>query len=159
MFMANAAPDLDADVEAVMRVMQVLLGIATRSTADLPQELTLPQLRALVILDVSTTTTVSGLAEQLGITPSTTTRLADRLVVKRLIRRQPGVEDRREMLLSLSPAGRRIVARVMRSRRQQIRDLLASLSEPDRRSSMRHALRALATAGEQAADGRVLDRI
>lgn len=158
MFMANAAPDLDADVEAVMRVMQVLLGIATRSTADLPQELTLPQLRALVILDVSTTT-VSGLAEQLGITPSTTTRLADRLVVKRLIRRQPGVEDRREVLLSLSPAGRRIVARVMRSRRQQIRDLLASLPEPDRRSSMRHALCALATAGEHAADGRVLDRI
>ena len=63
-----------------MAVSRVLHGISGRSAAELPHELTLPPLRALVVLDDDAVVTVKALAERLGIQPSTTTRLVDRLV-------------------------------------------------------------------------------
>ena len=95
---------------------------------------------------------------ELGIKPSTTTRLADRLVAKRLIVRQPGVEDRREIRLALSASGRGVVDGVMDSRRRQLSEILASLptAEP---VTMRDAFAKFAAAGERIADPFVLDAL
>lgn len=149
------ANDLESTVEAAMAVSRVLHGISGRSAAELPHELTLPQLRALVVLD-DATVTVKALAELLGIQPSTTTRLVDRLVAKGLIERVPGVEDRREVLLSLSRAGRRVVDQSMEFRRAAIREILESLTRAER-ATVLEAFAVFAAAGESLADPLALD--
>jgi DNA-binding MarR family transcriptional regulator len=156
--MTPDSESFEADVDAAMAVSRVMQGIAARSAAELPHELTLPQLRALVVLGDRSSTTVNGLAERLGIKPSTTTRLADRLVAKRLILRQPGTEDRREIRLALSASGQRVVRRVMDSRRRQVSEILASLPAPER-AAMRDAFAKFAAAGERLADPFVLDAL
>jgi DNA-binding MarR family transcriptional regulator len=150
--------DTSPAVEAAMAVSRVLHGISGRSAAELPYDLTLPQLRALVVLDDDATVTVKALAERLGIQPSTTTRLVDRLVAKRLIQRTPGVEDRREILLSLSAAGRRVVDQSMEFRRRAIREILESLTRAER-ASVLDAFAVFAAAGESLADPLALDAL
>jgi DNA-binding MarR family transcriptional regulator len=150
--------DITPAVEAAMAVSRVLHGISGRSAAELPHELTLPQLRALVVLDDDAVVTVKALAERLGIQPSTTTRLVDRLVAKHLIERAPGVEDRREVLLSLSRAGRRVVDQSMEFRRQAIREILESLTRAER-ASVLDAFAVFAAAGESLADPLALDAL
>jgi DNA-binding MarR family transcriptional regulator len=150
--------DITPAVEAAMAVSRVLHGISGRSAAELPHELTLPQLRALVVLDDDAVVTVKALAERLGIQPSTTTRLVDRLVAKHLIERAPGVEDRREVLLSLSRAGRRVVDQSMEFRRQAIREILESLTRVER-ASVLDAFAVFAAAGESLADPLALDAL
>jgi DNA-binding MarR family transcriptional regulator len=154
--MTPSAESFAADVESAMAVSRVMLGVAARSAAELPHELTLPQLRALVVLGDRESTTVTALAERLGIKPSTTTRLADRLVAKRLIVRQPGIEDRREIHLALSAGGQRVVHRVMDSRRRQVSEILASLPAAER-VAMRDAFAKFAAAGERLAEPFLLD--
>jgi len=145
-------------VDAAMAVSRVLHGISGRSAAELPHELTLPQLRALVVLDDDAAVTVKGLADRLGIQPSTTTRLVDRLVAKDLIERTPGVEDRREVLLSLSPTGRDVVDTAMDFRRRAVREILASLTPAERAAAL-ESFAAFAAAGESLADPLALDAL
>ena len=145
-----------ADIDAAMAVSRVMHGIAARAAADLPHELTLPQLRALVVLGDQPSITVNGLAERLGIKPSTTTRLTDRLVAKRLVARHAGVEDRREIRLALSAGGRRVVQRVMESRRRQVSEILESLPGSER-AGLREAFATFAAAGERLSDPFVVD--
>jgi DNA-binding MarR family transcriptional regulator len=150
--------DITPAVEAAMAVSRVLHGISGRSAAELPHELTLPQLRALVVLDDDAVVTVKALADRLGIQPSTTTRLVDRLVAKQLIERTPGVDDRREVLLSLSTAGRRVVDQSMEFRRQAIREILESLTRAER-ASVLDAFAVFAAAGESLSDPLALDAL
>lgn len=143
--------ELAAAVEAAMAVSRVLHGISGRSAAELPHDLTLPQLRAMVVLDDEASTTVKALATRLGIQPSTTTRLVDRLVAKDLIARTPGEHDRREVLLSLSATGRGVVDVVMEYRRREIEEILASLSTADL-TAVHKSFAGFAAAGETLAD-------
>jgi DNA-binding MarR family transcriptional regulator len=121
--------DSDAAADALLEASRALVGVAARSLADV--DVTLPQFRALVVLSRPAPVTVGDLAKALDVHPTTATRLCDRLVRKRLVRRHPGVgADRRETILSLSAPGRRLVDRVTARRR---RDLAAIVERMDRR--------------------------
>ena len=150
--------ELGQAVEAAMAVSRVLHGISGRSAAELPYELTLPQLRALVVLDDDASVTVTALAARLGIQPSTTTRLADRLAAKELIERVPSVHDRREVLLSLSAAGRQVVRTAMDFRRRAIEGILATLSDAEL-VAIGDSFAVFAATGENDADPLALDAL
>jgi DNA-binding MarR family transcriptional regulator len=120
----------DDCLDAALLASRAMVGIAARAIADLPGELTLPQLRVLVVLHGGARS-VRSLAETLAVHPSTATRLVDRLVNKRLLRRTPGVEDRREIYLSLNATGRHVVERVMVVRRRELAAVLSTLTLPD----------------------------
>ncbi|MFO1056009.1 MAG: MarR family transcriptional regulator [Dongiaceae bacterium] len=51
----------------------------------------------------------SRLAERMGMTKGAITRLADRLIAKRLVERAANPDDRRAQTLALTAAGRRLV--------------------------------------------------
>jgi DNA-binding MarR family transcriptional regulator len=108
-------------VDGLLRSSRALVAVAARSLAD-AGDVTLPQFRALVVLSAAPRTTVSDLAAALDIHPTTATRLTDRLVRKRLVRRREGTEDRRITQLQLTAGGRRLVQRVTDRR---VRDLTA----------------------------------
>jgi len=59
---------------------------------------------------------------------SSTTYVVDKLVARGLVRRRPGQEDRREVLLALTPAGRRLIARIFPSHAAAMRRAVSGLS-------------------------------
>ncbi len=124
---------LDAATEAVVLVSRVLVGVAAQSLAATESQLTLTQYRALVVLGSTGPQNVAALAELLGVHPSTLTRLCDRLVAKGLVARRTSPTSRREVVVALSDAGRRLVRAETRRRRAAIREIVAHL---DRRTQL-----------------------
>jgi DNA-binding MarR family transcriptional regulator len=137
------------EVDEFLVASRVLVGVAATSLAD-ADEITFPQFRALVVLSTAGHATVGHLAQALDIHPSTATRLCDRLVRKRLVRRARARTDRRETDVILTAEGRRVVEQVLARRRRAITAVLDRMS-PDDRAAARAALAAFsAAAGERA---------
>jgi DNA-binding MarR family transcriptional regulator len=141
----------DDEVAAFLDASRALVAVAATSLAD-TEEITFPQFRALVVLSSDGHATVGALAHALDIHPSTATRLCDRLVRKRLIRRVRARADRRETDVTLTAEGRRIVEQVMVRRRRAITAVLDRMS-PDQRAAASLALAVFAdAAGESSPD-------
>ena len=142
--------DESAMGDALLRASRALVGIAARSLADV-DEVTLPQFRALVVVGSRTTTSMSDLAFSLDVHPTTATRLCDRLAEKGLIRREPGVDDRRAIEIGLTGAGRALVGRVTARRRRDLA-LIASRMQPAMVVEVVRALEAFAAAAGEPSD-------
>jgi DNA-binding MarR family transcriptional regulator len=127
----DTEPERTAVVEAVLGASRVLVAVAARSLAEVAEEVTLPQFRALVVLASRGPQRVASLAEALGVTPPTATRMCDRLVRKGLVRRRTGREDRRQVNLTVTATGRDLVADVTERRRREIAELLRDVSLHD----------------------------
>jgi DNA-binding MarR family transcriptional regulator len=114
----------------------VLVAVAARSLADLDdaEDVTLTQYRSLVVLASRGPQGIASLAEALGVTPPTASRLCGRLVRKGLVRRRTDRNDRRQVRVALTEAGRRLVDVVTERRRREIADLLSAVPEDARRS-------------------------
>ncbi len=80
-----------------------MVALAARSLGDLGSDVTLPQYRALVVLASRGPQRVVDISNELGVNPSTGTRMCDRLTRKNLIRRYRATGDRREVRLVLTP--------------------------------------------------------
>jgi DNA-binding MarR family transcriptional regulator len=137
----------DPVVEALIAASRALVGVAARSLADI-DDVTLPQYRALVLVATRDHTTVSDLAAALDIHPTTATRLVDRLVRKKLVRRVESSTDRRRTELHLAAAGRRLVERVTDRRRAELARIAARM----RSGEAGRVTRALAAFAAAAAD-------
>lgn len=112
------------------------MAIAARSLADLDEaeDVTLTQFRSLVVLASRGPQAMAGLADALNVTPPTASRLCDRLVRKGLVRRRTDRNDRRQVRVALTEAGRTLVDVVTERRRREISDLLGGIPEDSRRS-------------------------
>jgi DNA-binding MarR family transcriptional regulator len=67
--------------------------------------------------------TTGALAERLGIRHHSAVGLVDRLVAKTLIRRRRDVEDRRQVLITLTPTAERLLAQLSAAHRGELRRL------------------------------------
>lgn len=134
-----------AVVDAVLSASRVLVAVAARSLGDAAEEVTLTQYRTLVVLASRGPQRLASLADAVGVTPSTATRMCDRLVRKGLVRRRQERDDRRQVRLSLAESGRRLVDQVTVRRRQEIARLLAAVPS-DRHPDLVDSLRRLADA-------------
>ncbi len=112
---ATARADL---VDALLAASRAMVSLAGRSLAG--TEVTLPQYRALVVLASRGPQRVVDISAELGVNPSTGTRMSDRLIRKGLVRRDRRAGDRREVRLSLTAEGRRLVQQVMQHRRSEL---------------------------------------
>jgi DNA-binding MarR family transcriptional regulator len=137
--------DTQEVVAAVLAASRLIVGMSARALADVDDSLTLPQLRTLVVLADRPPTKQADLAAELGVNPSTVLRMADRLAAAGLMERQPNPESRREQLLSLTPAGRELVHRVLDRRSEEVAALVSRLTPADR-AGLVHGLRALTEA-------------
>jgi DNA-binding MarR family transcriptional regulator len=135
----------DELVDTVLAASRALVAVAARSLAAAGDEVTLPQYRALVVLAARGPQGTAELAAALAVTPSTVTRLCDRLVRKGLVRRHRQAGDRRSVRIALTGAGRHLVAEVSRRRRAELARLLGALP-PDQHEPVIAAFRAFAAA-------------
>jgi len=134
----------------VLTAARSLMGVAVRSIALVEDDVTLLQYRALVLLVSRGEQKVSELANALGIHPSTATRLCDRLVGKGLVDRVGSNASRREISLTVTPGGRAVVRAVSVRRRKEVAQIVARMSQEERRQ-LRVAFGALAVAAGEVA--------
>jgi DNA-binding MarR family transcriptional regulator len=135
-------------IDALLSASRVMVALAARSLADIDAEVTLPQYRALVVLASRGPQRVVDISAELGVNPSTGTRMCDRLSRKGLIGRGRSANDRREVRLTLTTAGEHLVQEVTRRRRAELARLVDTTPEAWQ-EPVTTALRSLAvTAGE-----------
>jgi DNA-binding MarR family transcriptional regulator len=100
----------------------------------------------LVTLSHQGSINLATLAALLEVKPSAAGRMVDRLVGAELIDRCAHPTSRRELLVVLSPRGRKVVREVMVRRRKEIAEIVENMPTADRRGLAR-GLIAFTTAG------------
>lgn len=142
----EAAVDVGrSDIDATVIASRALLGIIARSMVPALESVSLPQFRALVVLSSSGALRMGVLAEKLGVTISTFTRTADRLVAGGWAQREANPANRREVLLTLTAQGRGLVSSVTEHRWKLIEDVIHQMTPIDR-EQLGTSLRAFADA-------------
>jgi DNA-binding MarR family transcriptional regulator len=140
----DAVAELAAAVEAATGALVIALG---RGEEAILPRVSVSQLRALLIIDRREPTNLNQLADELGAIPSSASRLCDRLVAAGLLTRRTSSTDRREVELRVSAEGRRLLAQLRESRREQLASVLAAMDPAGR-----HALLAGLREFQRAAD-------
>ena len=106
------------------------MAIAANSLVGDDDELSLQQYRALALLASRDGQRPADLARSLGVTPSTTTALCDRLVQKGMISRRRRGSDRRSIYLVVSARGHEQLEKISARRRDLFRDIFLRLPAP-----------------------------
>ena len=120
----------DAVTDAVLTASRLLMSVSATSIAEVDETITIPQFRVLVVLHSRGPMKLSAMAEILGVDPSTTTRMVDRMVTTGLVERQLNPSSRREVLIDLTDAGSETVVNVTRRRRRRIARIVSRMPQP-----------------------------
>lgn len=132
--------DPDRLAELAARVEQATSGLLTlsaRASIDLPGGLSLAQLRALATAERLGPCAQGALAESLGISTSSASRLVDRLVAVGVLDRRPSEVNRREVTLRVTSAGGRLLRKHEASRQALFADVLRRMRPADIRALLR----------------------
>ncbi|MEO6082206.1 MAG: MarR family transcriptional regulator [Umezawaea sp.] len=127
----------DADKgELVDRVVQAQLRLqrriaSTHTNPLLQVNLTMQQLKVLLMLSMGEARSSQELTRSLGVGPATVTGLVDRLAAQGLVGRREDPQDRRVRLVEPTEAGRALVARLEAAGSEHLRGLLTTLDSED----------------------------
>lgn len=117
--------------DALLGVARALVGVSTRAADELGQ-VSIVQLRALTILREMVVANLAQLADGMGVTVSTTSRLVDRMVAAGLVDRRRATHSRREIALTLTDQGKATLDRYDELRLQGMHELMTQLSATER---------------------------
>lgn len=137
---------LAAQAESVLMASRLLVGIAAQSISLVEESLSLPQMRALVILITQGEMDLSRLAKAMGVHASNATRTCDRLVASGLVERRSNKEDRRHVRMVPTDLGRSLFEEITQRRRVAIAEVLGRMA-PSRRVAVARALTEFSRAG------------
>ena len=112
-------------------------------------DLTMPQLKVVLLLFTGGPARMSVIASDLGVSLATATGVVDRLVQRGLVAREGDPEDRRVVLCRLSEKGEELMGGLWQVSREQLRGLMRVLA-PQQVELITKALEALVQAGEGA---------
>ena len=90
-------------------------------------DITMPQLKILLVLYVGGSRRMSDIASQLEVTLPTATSLVDRLVDKQYVYREDDPDDRRVVLCHLSDRGEEALSHIWHSARMRCHELLGAM--------------------------------
>lgn len=142
----EASESLDAITDALLTASRLLVSLSARSIGQVDENITIAQFRTLVILSNRGPVNLATLAGLLGVQPSATGRMVDRLVAAGLIDRLPHPTSRRELIAALTKRGREVVRRVTAHRRAEIAAIVEKMPVAERHGLVR-ALTAFTAAG------------
>lgn len=138
-------------VEEVMAASRVLVALSAQSMQEVDATLSPVQVRTLVVVASRGPMRPTELAHALGVHPSNATRVCDKLVDAGLLNRRENPQNRRALILSLTPAGRRLITAITRRRTRAITKVLGAIPE-ERRTAVAAAMSEFAAAGGESAD-------
>jgi DNA-binding MarR family transcriptional regulator len=110
-------------------------------------DLTMPQLKVVLLLFTNGPERMSAMASALGVSLATATGVVDRLVEKDMVTREGDPNDRRVVLIRLSDKGEKLIAGLWQLARDNAEVLLRALDQRQLQL-LNEALRALLEAGE-----------
>jgi DNA-binding MarR family transcriptional regulator len=116
--------ELRTGPDGVLAASRVLVGISAQSITEVSSEVSLAQLRTLVVICEHQPISLTALAAALGVHTSGASRICDRLVQSGLLYRREDAGDRRVIALSVTDRGSAIVDRVMTFRRRAVEQIL-----------------------------------
>jgi DNA-binding MarR family transcriptional regulator len=94
--------------------------------------LSFTQMKALYLLAEHGELSVTNVAERLAMSPAAMSRSVDGLVQRGHVARSESASDRRSRLVTLLPAGREVLGRVMAARGAALVEFASELSETER---------------------------
>jgi DNA-binding MarR family transcriptional regulator len=104
--------------------------------------LSVPQFRALAQLNAFEKVSLSGVAENLGCSLPTASRMVGKMVVKGLVKKCVCHEDRRQMWLMITSRGRALFDASRRSTQAVVAEKIAHL-DPQHKQQIQHAMETL----------------
>jgi DNA-binding MarR family transcriptional regulator len=137
-------------------IAQLSQNISQAICPTIPQEwaqidLTMPQLKAILVLDTEGPLHMSRLATALSVTMPTATGIVDRLSEKKLVIRAVSPSDRRIVICALSGEGQDLAGRFWEMGRWQMQNLIITLS-PEELEVVAEALQILCRAVQTTRD-------
>ena len=105
-------------LDTLQSAARIFGAITAESIARVGEVVTLPQLRVLVLASQPGQLNATGVANALDVHLSSASRICDRLVQAGLLDRRDLPQDRRNVELTLTPAGERLLKSVNAHRRQ-----------------------------------------
>ncbi len=106
--------------------------IKSKMEKELPVSLT--QSETMRFLDQEKKSTMRALAKHLKITAPSTTAIVNELVTEKLVAREENKKDRREVLLHLTPHGKKVLQTITTKRQKIVTSVLSVLGEHDRQA-------------------------
>lgn len=125
----DAPEDVAREIADAVESLTTLWSLAAQEAA---LRLSVHQLRALRALEATPDLNLTGLAERLAVGLPTASRLCDRLEAAGLLERALHPRKRREVQLSLTAQGHRVLDDVAERRAQALTAVLAGMKPADR---------------------------
>ena len=119
--------------EMIEEILKISEDIYNAIPLDIPPEwlnsdLSVAQLRVLLVLQAQGPTRMSTIASVTGVTLPTATGVVDNLVRKDFVAREDDPQDRRLVICKLSPGGQELINKLWKSGRFQMENLLDGLT-------------------------------
>ena len=111
----------------------VMRAIRTEIRSHRGSELSVPQFRVLIFLNRHAGASLSGIAEHLGLTLPSTSKLIDGLVARNMVTRQMDPKDRRRVPLVLTALGRSSMQSAYKATESRLAERLVVLPASERR--------------------------
>lgn len=121
---------------AVLEAVPMVHWFIRRQMRSYRGGLSLPQFRALVWVDRQPSASLSVVADHLGSSLPTASRIVAGLVAKGLLAREGCAADRRQLSLRITPRGRAMLREARRATRRQMESVLDGLSQRQRDAVM-----------------------
>ena len=128
----STASPLACAKEMLDAMPQVMWFIRRHMRQHRTRGMSIPQFRTLVLLDAQPTASLSHVAENLGSSLPTASRIVSGLVSKGLVTRQTCAADRRQCELQLTGTGRAVLSAGRRATEDRLAAELGKLGDADR---------------------------
>src|SRR5215468_10363075 len=138
-------PNVTADecaVQLVETVPLVTRSIRAEMRRNRRDDLNVPQFRTLAYIGRHPGTSLSDVADHIGLTRATMSKMVDRLKARELVVRQEAPDDRRRVCLELTPLGLSTWQSSRKATRSQLAAQLTALS-PEERATIVQAMETL----------------
>ena len=119
--------DRDRATDAMLAISRTMTAIVARTLTEMSEEISVRQLRTMVLLSSRGPMNVSTIAEHLGVNASNASRTCDELVTLGMVARAEHDTDRRHILVVLSDEGAALVDRLMEARRRMIDGIIGRM--------------------------------
>ena len=123
---------------------QIMRFIRAEMRSHRGHDLSVPQFRTLTFVNRNPEVSLSNLADHLGLTLPSTSKLVDGLVNQKVVTRRESKEDRRRLTLALTKNGQDILRVAREATQNHLKDVLHELSA-DELSTIIRAMNLLQT--------------
>jgi DNA-binding MarR family transcriptional regulator len=119
--------------QEVLEVVPVVMRtIRAKMRQHRAADLSVPQFRTLAFIDRNAEASLSDVAEHIGLTLPSMSKIVDGLVTRKLVTRQTHPTDRRRMILTLTHSGQTALAASREATRACLAEMLAPLTSAER---------------------------